>query len=222
VTDRLSLSGLHPAGLRHELARAECLRAQVRYAVDAGIDVVQVRERDLEARDLMALVVTLLAISRGTRTRLVVNDRLDVAMAAGADGVHLRGDSIPPSTVRTIAPRGFIVGRSVHGVEEAAALGAEVDYLIAGSVWPTTSKPAARAPIGLDGLAAIVRATRIPVVAIGGVRAELAPQVARAGASGVAGIGLFMSMLDRTGPNQCRAESLKDRASAIRRAFGIP
>src|SRR5258708_5240692 len=132
-----------------------CLAAQVRHAVDAGVDLVHVRGRDLEARALAGLVGGLLAITRGTATRLVVNDRIDVALACGADGVHLRGDSIPIRFARQLAPASFLIGRSVHSAEEAIAAG-EADYLIAGTVFPSASKAAARL-IGIDGLTAIVR-----------------------------------------------------------------
>ncbi|HEV3140650.1 MAG TPA: thiamine phosphate synthase, partial [Vicinamibacterales bacterium] len=96
--------------------------AQARRAVGAGIDLIQIRERDLDAARLASIVRAIVAIARGspgTATRVVVNDRVDVAIACGADGVHLRGDSMPADAVRAIAPRGFLVGRSVHTAEQA-------------------------------------------------------------------------------------------------------
>src|SRR5215475_11409968 len=114
VTDRRRLCADAETG-----AQRACLSAQVRYAVEAGVDLVQVRERDLEAANLAALVAECLAIAKGTRTRVVVNDRIDVALACGAHGVHLRGDSIPIHAARTLAPTGFLIGRSVHRLEEA-------------------------------------------------------------------------------------------------------
>ncbi len=163
---------------------------QARQAVDAGVDVIQVRERDLEARDLTIVVEALVAVSRGTATRVVVNDRLDVALASGADGVHLRSDSMAAADVRALAPAPFLIGRSVHSVDEATAAGA-VDYLIAGTVFPTASKPAGHAVIGLDGLRAIAAATAVPVLAIGGVTLDRIEVLAGSGAGGVAAIGLF-------------------------------
>ena len=94
---------------------------QVRLAVHAGVDLIQVRERDLEAASLADLVSSILAVTRGSRTRVVVNDRLDVAIATGADGVHLRHDSIAVAAARTLAPSPFLVGRSVHDGGEARA-----------------------------------------------------------------------------------------------------
>lgn len=169
-----------------------CLLEQLRCAIDAGVDVVQVRERDLEAGALFGLVDAMVAATRGTRTRIVVNDRLDVALAAGADGVHLRGDSVPPAAVRRVAPKGFLVGCSVHAAEDAAFLRGEADYLIAGTVWSTPSKPLNHPLIGADGLAAIAARARVPVLAIGGVSVDRFDEVAAAGAAGVAAIGLFI------------------------------
>ncbi len=163
----------------------------VRNAVAAGVDLVQVRERDLEAADLSALLRQVLAIARGTPTRVVVNDRLDVALACGADGVHLRGDSFSVSAARSIAPSGFLVGRSVHTASEAHAA-ADADYLIAGTVYPTTSKPGAGPWLGVEGLQAIVRETRVPVLAIGGMTRDVVTEVASTGVAGIAGIGMFV------------------------------
>jgi len=120
-----------------------------------------------------------------------VNDRIDVALACGADGVHLRADSVSVAAARTLAP--FLVGRSVHTVAEAiAASGA--DYLIAGTVFPSVSKPSA-AVLGVQGLKAIVDATTVPVLAIGGMTAERVPDVLRTGAAGIAAVGLFIDSL---------------------------
>ena len=136
------------------LLACRCLAEQVRHAVDAGIDLVQVRERDLTTADLADLVSDLVRLRRGTRTRIVVNDRVDVAVACGADGAHLRGDSMSADAVRRIAPPGFLVGRSVHNVNEARTAG-PVDYLIAGTIFATASKPAA-VLLGVEGLASVV------------------------------------------------------------------
>jgi thiamine-phosphate pyrophosphorylase len=175
---------------RRRLAGGD-LAAQVRAAVDLGIDLIHVRERDLEAAALAALVAELLLITNGTSTRLVVNDRLDVALACGADGVQLRGDSIPVAAARRIAPTGFLIGRSVHGVSEAIAA-ADADYLVAGTVFRSASKAAGTPLLGIEGLRAIVRAVDRPVLAIGGVTDARLGEVADAGAAGLAAIGLFL------------------------------
>lgn len=188
VTDRRRLCG---AGAPLAAAR-EALVVQARAAAEAGVDLIQVRERDLEARALASIVTAMIDALAVTAARVVVNDRLDVALACGAAGVHLRGDSIPPASARSIAPPGFLVGRSVHGLVEAEAASSSVDYLVAGAVFATPSKPAGHAPMGEAGLAAIVRAVRVPVLAIGGVTIDRIDRVKAAGAAGIAAIGLFL------------------------------
>lgn len=164
---------------------------QAKRAAEDGVDIIQIRERDLEAAALAALVVDVLRAVRGTSTRVVVNDRLDVALACGAHGVHLRSDSIPTEAARTIAPAGFVIGRSVHGAEEAVRVASGADYLVAGTVFATASKPLGRPLLGLLGLRAVVDAVTVPVLAIGGVTPERVVHIARTGAGGIAAIGLF-------------------------------
>src|SRR5262245_50345834 len=167
------------------------MAAYSRAAGAAGVDLLLVRERDLAAADLAALVTALLRVTRGTATRLIVNDRLDVALACGSDGVHLRGDSMPVAAARRLAPPPLLVGRSVHSVDDAVRA-AGADYLIAGTVFPTPSKPGVERHLGLEGLSAITRATAAPVLAIGGITTERIPGVLAAGAAGFAAIGLFV------------------------------
>ena len=176
---------------RHRV-EADRLVALVAAAARTGIDLVQVREKDLEGRALTQLVAQCVDAVRGTRARVIVNDRLDVALAAGAHGVHLPSSGVPASRVRSIVPRGFLVGRSVHDPDEAAGVAQEggLDYLIFGTVFPTTSKPGVTAA-GLERLAATVAAVRVPVLAIGGVTRERIAQVRSTGAAGIAAIGLF-------------------------------
>jgi thiamine-phosphate pyrophosphorylase len=217
VSDRRQLAGAAaPPDAAHR-----CLLTQIRYAVEAGIDLVQIRERDLEAAALARLVTAVLRLTRGSRTRVVVNDRLDVALACGADGVHLRGDSVSVAEARRLAPRDFLIGRSVHGVEGAIA-SAGADYLIAGTVCPTASKPATTAWLGADGLRAIVRAVPTPVLAIGGITEGRLGTVASTGAAGAAAIGLFMRADEPPGavaPAPCRAIPLTSLAARLRSAF---
>ena len=195
-----------------------CLVVQARHAADAGIDLIQVRERDLEAAALAALVSAVLDAVRGTATRVVVNDRLDVAIACGAHGVHLRGDSISVGAARRLVPQAFLIGRSVHSVGEARdAQGA--DYLVAGTVFPSQSKPESRPLLGIDGLTAVVRAAAAPVLAIGGVTAERFAAVSATGAAGVAAIGLFMRP-ERAASDPCRAAALIDVVARARQTFG--
>jgi thiamine-phosphate pyrophosphorylase len=164
---------------------------QAAEAADAGIDLIQIRERDLDASELAAIVTRVVQITRGSRTRVVVNDRLDIALACEADGAHLRGDSIPPARARAIVPPGFLIGRSVHEMAEALAAAPHVDYLIAGTVFPTTSKPGRTDFLRLRGLAAIAGAVPVPVLAIGGMTVERAVEMPAAGAAGIAAVTLF-------------------------------
>jgi thiamine-phosphate diphosphorylase len=149
---------LHLVTDRHRLARGadpdsavRCLIDQAQQAAHAGIDVIQVRERDLEGRALAQLTAAIVAVTRRTATRVVVNDRLDVALVAGADGVHLRGDSFSAARVRLVVPAGFLIGRSVRSVSDACVAG-PVDYLIAGTLWPTESKPEGQPLLGQEEL----------------------------------------------------------------------
>jgi thiamine-phosphate pyrophosphorylase len=211
VTDRRRLC----AGCSDDDSR-RCVIAQVREAVAAGIDLIQIRERGMEAARLADVVSQALAASRGSSTRIVVNDRLDVAMACGADGVHLRADSVPPASVRALVPAGFLVGRSVHSADEAARAAPDVDYLIAGTVFPTASKPGALRSLGDAGLAGVTHAVGVPVLAIGGITIEHLPRVAAAGAAGVAAIGLF---LDEDAAAPCRSVPLHAIVTAARARF---
>jgi thiamine-phosphate pyrophosphorylase len=209
ITDRRRLA---PASRQADAVA--CVVEQARLAVEAGVNVIQVRERDLDGRDLADLVAAVVRVTRGSPTRVVVNDRVDVALAADADGVHLRADSMEARHVRPLVPPGFVIGRSVHSLEELETSG-PVDYVLAGTVWPTPSKSTDWPLLGVDMLRAIARAAAVPVVAIGGVAAERFAEAAAAGAAGVAGIGLFMSASNEG----CRACPLHDVARQFRAVF---
>jgi thiamine-phosphate pyrophosphorylase len=161
-------------------------------AVSAGVDLIQVRERGLETAQLAELVCAVVDVARHGTAKVVVNDRFDVALACGADGVHLGSASFPVEDVRRVAPDRFLIGRSVHNVEEARRHARSVDYLIAGTVFPTVAKPSETRWLGIAGLEAIVREVRTPVLAIGGVSAQRVSEIAATGAAGVAAIGLFL------------------------------
>lgn len=213
VTDRRRLA----RGGAPEAAR-RCLLEQVRNAVDAGVDLIQVRERDLDAADLSALVQDIVSLTRGSATRVVVNDRLDVAIACGADGVHLRLDSITPANARRLAPAGFLIGRSVHALDEAIQT-TGADYLIAGTVFPSASKPGAGPLLGLAGLKAIADAVNVPVLAIGGVTFDRIDEIAVAGASGLAAIGLFVSAESVSDASPCPSVPLRALVERARSRF---
>ncbi len=161
-------------------------------AVQAGIDLIQIREKDLPTRALLELVESAVAAAKGTPTRIIVNDRLDVALAAGAEGVHLGTQSIPPQAVRKRVPEGFLLGVSCHSGEDARqAEAAGADYVVLGPIFETPSKMAYGPPLGLAALREAVSATSIPILALGGINVERARQCLEAGAAGVAGIRIF-------------------------------
>ncbi len=183
VTDRRRFPG------GSEAALLECIAAAAR----AGVHLIQIRERDLDARALTRIAVAAVEAVRGTSTRILINDRTDVALAAGAHGVHLRGDSVPAARVREIVPPGFLIGRSVHSAEEAGreARAGGLDYLMFGTVFDTSSKPGLVGS-GPETLAAVARVIPLPVLGIGGIDLSRMGAVAEAGAAGFAGIGLFV------------------------------
>ena len=162
----------------------------VREAVDAGVDFVQVRERDLDARTLVALVRELLVAIDDRATRLLVNGRPDVAIAAGAHGVELPEAGLDVAAVRAVFPD-LLIGASCHSLD--AALRAEqggADFVLFGPVFPTPGKE--HRAVGLDALAGVARGLRIPVHAVGGIDASRSSAVTVAGARGVAAIRLFI------------------------------
>ena len=209
VTDRRRLSA-GPDAAERLVDLAAC-------AVRAGIDIIHVRERDLDARPLAALVTRILALAHGSPTKVLVNDRADVAAAAGADGVHLRRDSISVSSARALLGQDALVGQSVHSVGEAreASRTGGVNYLVFGTLYRTSSKDEGHPVAALDDLTDACRAAQgVPVLAIGGITVQRAAALARAGAAGVAGIGLFIP------PAGVAADRhLQNVAHELRRAF---
>jgi thiamine-phosphate pyrophosphorylase len=170
------------------------LVGRVRRAADRGLDVVQVRERDLCDRDLASLVRDVVAALSHTSTRILVNDRFDVAVVAAAHGVHLRADSVPASRIRAVAPTPFIIGRSVHTLADidAAARDGGCDYLMFGTVFPSSGKPPGHPIAGIDALREACRRSPVPVIAIGGIDGQRLDEIARAGAAGFAAVRMFM------------------------------
>ena len=156
----------------------------------AGLRAVQLREKDLEARDLLGLADTLREATQRHGARLIVNDRADVALAARADGVQRTHASLPVSALRRITPAGFLVGASVHSEADARdAVAQGADFVGFGPVYDTPSKRRYGPPQGLAALEAVARAVDRPVLAVGGLRPERVSEVLAAGAAGVAVIG---------------------------------
>jgi thiamine-phosphate pyrophosphorylase len=169
----------------------------VRSAVQGGASVVQLREKSVSTRDMVELGRALLEVTRPAGVPLIVNDRVDVALAIEADGVHVGHDDMPVALARRLLGAGRILGASPETLAEAREMEqAGADYLGVGDVYGTPSKADAGAPIGVAGLAEVMRAVTIPVVAIGGITAANAGPVVEAGAAGVAVISAVVGAAD--------------------------
>ena len=169
------------------------LETRIAAAIAAGVDWVQIREKDLPARTLFSLAESAARQAcQSGNTRVVVNDRLDVALAAKAHGVHLGTRSMPVNLARKIASPDFVIGASCHSLEEArTAQGAGADYIILGPIFPTPSKLQYGPPLGLETLRDVTSHVSIPVFAVGGVTLDRTPQCLHNGAAGIAAIRLF-------------------------------
>jgi thiamine-phosphate pyrophosphorylase len=207
VTDRRALEAVRSPSARAALSDertqppARALLEAIRSAAAAGVDWIQIREKDLEARALAALVRQAIDRTRGTGARILVNDRLDVALAARAAGVHLGELSLPVERVtewrRSAGCTEFQLGVSCHSIEAArAAERRGADYIFFGPVFSTPSKASFGAPQGIERLREVCAAVKIPVLAIGGVDLENAASCMEAGAAGLAAIRLFQESQD--------------------------
>jgi thiamine-phosphate pyrophosphorylase len=172
------------------------LLQQASAAVHAGVELIQIREKQLTARFLFELTASVVSIVRGSgahATRVLVNDRADIAAAAGADGVHLTTSSLTPDVIRKTLGAKFLIGVSTHSLIEARNAHAQgADFAVFGPVFPSPSKAKYGPPLGLGKLAEAARELKaFPLLALGGVSLENVNECLAAGASGIGGITLF-------------------------------
>jgi thiamine-phosphate pyrophosphorylase len=169
----------------------------VEQALLGGVDAVQLREKDLAGRALFELAALLCELCHRYGARLLVNDRIDIALAVHADGVHLPANSFTPRDARRLLGPDALIGVSTHSLADAsAAQQAGADFIVFGPLFDTPSKRAFGPPVGLDALADVTCATSLPVVAIGGITAERAAAVRAHGAHGIAVIAAILAAPD--------------------------
>lgn len=169
------------------------LAARVKEAVEGGITALQLRERDLSSKDLYHLAMEIKGVV-GKDTLYLINDRSDIALTVEAHGVHLGWQSMPIGPVRKLLGRERLIGFSAHNLREAQeAWEAGVDYIIVGPIFPTPSKEGLVSPLGLEALQEITTASKVPVVAIGGINSANGQKVLEAGAHGLACISAILA-----------------------------
>jgi thiamine-phosphate pyrophosphorylase len=208
VTDR-QLTGSRPL----------CLVVEA--ALRGGARIVQLREKDLSPRELYPLALEMRLLTQAYGARLLINDRVDVALAVNADGVHLTTTSLPAGIARQVLGPGRLIGVSTHTRAEAqAAVDEGADFIVFGPVFFTPSKASYGQPVGLDTLRAVRAVVKSPILAIGGIKPTNLDQVLAVGADGIAVISAIISADDPTAATQnllaaLRAASAKLRAQSV-------
>ncbi|MDR1978426.1 MAG: thiamine phosphate synthase [Synergistaceae bacterium] len=183
------------------------LEEQTRLALEGGATAIQLRDKSMDGGELLETAARMAALCAEHGALFIVNDRLDVALLSGADGVHLGQSDLPVNEARKLAPRPFVVGTSAHRASQAEKAERDgADYLGGGAVFETGSKDDA-AVIGLQGLRELTGASRLPVVAIGGISLENLPEVMRSGVDGVSVISAAVR------------GDVKERVAALRRVL---
>lgn len=181
----------------------------VRLALEGGVKAVQLREKDLPVRELLALAKELRSVTREFNAKLFINDRLDVATAVGADGIHLGRQSMPADAVRKVVGTSMQIGISTHSVAEArAAEDSGADFITYGPIFETPSKAQYGAPVGVKSILSIKNEVKIPIYAIGGINSGNMLSAMSAGADGIAVISAIMA-----------AEDIKKTAAAYVKAL---
>jgi thiamine-phosphate pyrophosphorylase len=182
ITDRRTL----PAGAT--------LLGSIAHNLEEGIEYIQIREKDLSARDLFHLTKRVLDLPNPHGSKILLNTRVDIGLATGAAGAHLPADSPAPRRWRACTPPGFLIGVSCHTLDEIrAAQDQGADYAVFGPIFAPRSKAPDLEPRGIEGLAQAARAVHIPILALGGITSANAQDCIQAGAAGVAAISLYQS-----------------------------
>ena len=173
------------------------LPALIRQAIDAGLPAIQLRERDLSTGELLALAREIQSITAARAVPLILNDRVDLALAMNADGVHLRANSMPVAVARRLVGADCLIGVSTHSIREVEQANREgADYVLFGPIFDTPSKRPFGPPLGVAALTEACHCSAIPVFAVGGVTSLLVSDIRRAGAHGVAVIGAILTRDD--------------------------
>jgi thiamine-phosphate pyrophosphorylase len=197
------------------LSRGRSTLEIVRAAVQGGVTCVQLREKTCSTREFIAEALSVKAFLTSCGVPLIINDRVDIALAVGADGVHLGQTDMPLAAARSLTGQGLVIGVSAESIEDAVAAQTRgADYLGVSPVFATPTKTDTAAPLGLAGLAAIRRAVKLPLVAIGGLHAGNAAAAVRSGADGIAVVSAIAAADD---PAQA-ARYLKRAIHEARRA----
>jgi thiamine-phosphate pyrophosphorylase len=169
----------------------------VRLALEGGVRAVQLREKDLPVRELLSLAQELRSITREFGAKLFINDRVDVAVAVDADGVHLGHQSMPPEGARKVVGKGMLIGVSTHNREEAkAAVAGGADFITFGPIFETHSKVKYGAPVGIEALNNIKSGIEIPIFALGGIKSGFISQILSSGAYGISVISAILGAHD--------------------------
>jgi thiamine-phosphate pyrophosphorylase len=204
-------------------ARGGDIVAAVALALEGGIRAVQLREKDMPARELLLLAQRLRAITKPFGARLLVNGRADVAAAAGADGVHLGVRSLPPAEARRLLGPEAIIGCSTHGEREIReAVEAGADFVTFGPVYATPSKAPYGPPLGVEALSRACRISEVPVFALGGVGPANAAEAVAAGAFGVALISGVTAAADPRAAAQDLTERVEEASRRVAAKEGEP
>jgi thiamine-phosphate pyrophosphorylase len=195
---------------RHAVPPGRTLVEQLRGALEGGVRAVQLREKDLSAAELYPLALELRTLTHAFGAKLLLNDRIDVALAVGADGVHLGGHSLPLAAARTLLGPDKLLGVSTHRLAEIpAAAAAGADFVTFGPVFATPSKLPYGAPVGVAALAQACTSSPLPLFALGGIKAEQLGLLRQAGCCHVAVISAILAAADPAGASRALLRHLR-------------